>query len=198
MPPPFLAELLLTVQLTGSHVAVVRDPAAFIPALLPLKVQLVMVIVPLLNRPPPFVAKLLLTAIGQRCRRNLQGHRHCRWDHVAADRAVGQGQCGVVCDSAAGLARGVARDSQSVRVKSPNSSTPPPRSARTTASRDGQPRHRRRHTLVDLEHAVQPAAADRHARRRACDRLRAARVAQLELPFERDGLGRDEDARWKR
>ena len=34
---------------------------------------------------------------------------------------------------------------------------------------------------VDLEHPAQPAAADRHARRRAGDRLRPARVAQLEL-----------------
>ena len=57
---------------------------------------------------------------------------------------------------------------------------PPPLPV-VVAAGDRQSRDRRRDTRVDLEHPAQPAAADRHARRRARDRLRPGRVAQLEL-----------------
>ena len=51
---------------------------------------------------------------------------------------------------------------------------------------------------VDLEHPAQPAAADRHARRRARDRLRPGRVAQLELGAgQGDRLRRAEHRRVK-
>ncbi len=49
-------------------------------------------------------------------------------------------------------------------------------------------------TPVDLEHPAQPAAADRHACLRACDRHRPSRVGQLELGARQgDRLRRLED-----
>ena len=68
---------------------------------------------------------------------------------------------------------------QLVSVVAPSLNRPPPLT--DVAAGDRQSRDRRRDTSVDLEHPAQPAAADRHARRRARDRLRLARVAQLEL-----------------
>ena len=88
---------------------------------------------------------------------------------VAADGAVGQRESCPVVQAAAVADAGVA--------------------AGDRQSRDG-----RRDTRIDLEHPAQPAAADRHARRRARDRLRPGRVAQLELAAgQGDRLRRCED-----
>ena len=90
---------------------------------------------------------------------------------VAADGAVGQRDRAVVVQAAAVAVVGV-------------------------AAGDRQSRDRRGDTPVDLEHPAEPAAADRHARRRARDRLGPARVAQLELAAgQRDRLRRAEDGR---
>ena len=62
------------------------------------------------------------------------------------------------------------------------------------APRDLQAAEGSRHAAIDLEHPARPSAADRHAPGRARDRLRHARVAQLELAaVQRDGLGGGED-----
>ena len=85
---------------------------------------------------------------------------------------------------------------QSVRYVVPSLYRPPPDCRSPDAAGDGQARDRRRDAGVDLEDPAHAAAADGHARRRAGDRLRPARVAQLELALrQRDRLGRGEDGR---
>ena len=70
---------------------------------------------------------------------------------------------------------------QSVSVVVPPSLYRPPPFPVVEPPDDGQAAEVGRHAAIDLEHPAQPAAADRHARRRARDRLGPARVAQLEL-----------------
>ena len=165
----------LTVQLVSvivPPVGVARPPPSW-PAELPLTVQLVSVVVPpLLYRPPPLLPEIAADgAVGQRDRAVML-HRPppVVGGGVAADGAVGQrGRAAIVVQAAAVRVAGI-------------------------AAGDRQSRDRRRDTRVDLEHPARPAAADRHARRRARDRLRPARVAQLELGAgQRDRLRRGED-----
>ena len=92
---------------------------------------------------------------------------------VAADGAVGQrGRAVTLYTPPPSVVAELPLTVQLVSVVVPALYRPPPIVG--VAAGDGQARDRRRDTRVDLEHPAQPAAADRHARRRARDRLRPA------------------------
>ena len=137
---------------------VLNRPPPFV-AVLPLTVTPVSVVVPpSLYRPPPFVAELplmaqLITLIVPRLVLN-------RPPPAAAELPLTVTPVSVVVPP-------------SLYRPPPSPVVEPPVMVR--------PLRAGRHAAIDLEHPAQPAAADRHARRRARDRLRPARVAQLEL-----------------
>src|SRR5262245_11066963 len=133
---------------------------------------------------------------------------------IAADGAAGQGEGGVVEDptaltTAAGEIRacvgGVAalrrvaadaavREGEGAAVEDATALTTEAGATRVRswvnqAAGDRQSRERCRDAAIDLEHPTQVVAADRHARRRAGDRRRPDRMAQLKLAAaQRDRL----------
>ena len=122
-------------------------------------------------------------------------------DGVADDRAVGQRGRAIRGDAATaagdvGESGRVADDRAVGQVDGAPIVVQAPAIAGSLAVGDRQSRERRGDALVDLEHPAEPAAADRHARRRSRDGLGLARVAQLELRARQgDRLRRGEHIR---